>query len=116
MNENDYICYSEEEKCSDKIPVNDLKICLDTIDDCISKNYKIFNNECYSVNCPENSDIKSSSSNYCYCSNYFYNNDNILECFNSSITSCEQNGYEYSNPLTLECFNSLDDCYSKSNL
>ena len=113
--ENDYICYSEEEKCSDKIPVNDLKICLDTIDDCISKNYKIFNNECYSVNCPENSEIKSSSSNYCYCSNYFYKNDNILECFNSSITSCEQNGYEYSNPLTLECFDSLDDCYSKSN-
>ena len=50
--ENDYICYSEEEKCSNKIPVNDLKKCLDTIENCITKGYKIFNSECYSIECP----------------------------------------------------------------
>ena len=52
-NEN-YICYSEEEKCKDKIPVIDLKIYLNNIEECKNKGYKIFNNECYSQGCPNN--------------------------------------------------------------
>ena len=114
--ENDYICYNEEEKCVDKIPVIDLKICLDIIEDCIIKGYKIFNNECYNENCPENTEIKNSNDNNCYCKNYYYNNNGILECYDPTITSCEEKGYEYSNPLTLECFNSLEDCYNKNNI
>ena len=41
-----YICFNEEEKCGDKIPVIDKKICFDTINNCISNGYKYFNNEC----------------------------------------------------------------------
>ena len=61
--ENDYICYNEEEKCKDKIPVNDIKICLDSINDCITKDYKIFNNECYNNDCPPGTISLSSISN-----------------------------------------------------
>ena len=116
--ENDYICYSEEEKCRDKIPVNDLKICLDSIDKCIEKSYKIFNNECYSIECPENTEIKNNGDNsHCLCKNYYYNNktNDILNCYDSTITSCIEKNYEYSNPLTYECFDSLNDCYNKEN-
>ena len=112
--ENNYICYNEEEKCVDKIPVNDLKICLDSINDCITKGYKIFNNECYSIDCPGNSEVKNSGDNFCYCRYYFYNNS-LLECYDSTVASCQEKGYEYSNPLTLECFTSLEDCYNKNN-
>ena len=111
----DYNCYNEEEKCNDKIPVNDIKICLDSINDCITKGYKIFNNECYSENCPENTEIKNINDNYCLCKYYFYNNNGMLNCYDSTVTSCEEKSYEYSNPNTLECFDSLEDCFNKDN-
>jgi len=114
IDNNNYICYSQEEKCNDKIPVNDISICLDTINDCIDKNYKIFNNECYSLECPTNTEIKTDN-NYCLCKYYYYNNNGILNCFDSSIESCEEQDYEYSNPITYECFNSLEDCFNKNN-
>ena len=115
----DIICYSEYEKCgSDKIPIIDLKVCLNTIDECHNNNYKIFNNECYSKECPENTneDI-SSGDNNCICSNLFYNdtNNNILICFEESITECPNESYEFYNPDTKECLISLDDCFNKGN-
>ena len=116
-NETDYICYKENEKCSDygQIPVNDLKICLDSIEKCIEKNYKIFNNECYNESCPENTEIKTPGDIYCLCKDYFYNNTkNELTCYDSS-EKCKDNGFEYFNPLTKECFISLEDCYNKNN-
>ena len=116
INEYDYICYSEIEKCNDKIPVNDIKKCLDSLEDCITKNYIIFNNECYSDNCPANTEIKNTNDNYCLCKYYYYNEDNKLICYESSVSSCEDKNYEYSNPDTLECFHSLEDCYNKNNL
>ena len=111
---NNYICYNEEEKCGDKIPVIDKKICLDTINNCISSGYKIFNNECYNE-CPENTKIKIIGDNYCLCKYYFYKNDSNLICYNSTVESCEDKHHEYSNPDTLECFNSLEDCHNKNN-
>ena len=48
-------------------------------------------------------------------SKFFYNNNGILECFDSTVTSCGEMNYEYSNPLTLECFISLENCFNKNN-
>ena len=117
--ENDYyICYQENENCTDKdkIPVIDIKICLNEINECISKNYKIFNNECYSDSCPENTELSSDNTYTCICSNYFYEENNLYNCFDSSITSCEEKDYLYSNPNTYECFLSLGDCTYKGNI
>lgn len=108
-----YVCFTEEEKCNNLIPVIDLKKCLNTTDDCIRKGYKIFNNECYET-CPDKTKLSADGIN-CICSNYFYNENNLLNCFESTET-CETQNYPYSNPETSECFNDLEDCLSKSNL
>ena len=112
--ESNYICYNEEEKCGDKIPVIDKKICVDSINNCTSNGYKIFNNECYSE-CPNNTIIKNIGDNNCLCKYYFYNNNSNLICYDSTVESCEDEHHEYSNPDTLECFNSLEDCLNKNN-
>lgn len=114
-NSDSYICYSKEEKCKDKIPVIDIKKCVDSIDECITEKYKVFNNECYTEICPENTKLNINNGYTCICSYYFYKENNILICFNSSVTSCEKKNYSYSNPNTLECFNSLEDCFTKEN-
>ena len=114
-NENNYICYNEIEKCADKIPVNDIKKCLNTIDDCITKGYKIFNNEYYSIDCPQNTEIKSEINNYnCLCINYYYNKTGELICYNT-FENCKEDGYIYLNPDIKECFTSLEDCFDKGN-
>ena len=116
--DDDYICYSKEEKCLDKIPVIDLKICLDNIEQCKLNNYKIFNNECYSQECPNNTKLDNNDEYkyMCKCENYYYTfiSNNTLNCFEDSI-SCEMKNYSFSNPITYECYDSLDDCFYKGN-
>jgi len=111
---NNYICFSEIEKCREYVPVVDLKICLNSINDCIIKNYKIFNKECYSKNCPLNTKITDDTL-YCSCSNYFYNDSYYLNCLPES-SSCQSFNYFFKNPYTKECFNSIEDCVIKGNL
>ena len=118
IDDNNYICYSKEEKCLDKIPVIDLKICLDDIGKCKENNYRIFNNECYSQECPNNTKLDNNNDEYeymCKCKNYYYRFNNALNCFEDSI-SCEMKNYSLSNPLTYECYDSLKDCFDKGNL
>ena len=117
-NDGDIICYQENEKCGDeKIPVIDLKICLNTIEECYNLNYKSFNNECYSTNCPSNSKEDSTTGKTCVCSYLFYNNkdENLLNCFDSSVTECPTENYEFYNSDTKECFISMEDCFNKQN-
>ena len=111
---NYYICYNEIEKCQSKIPVIDLRICLDEINDCISKGYKILNDECYNESCPEYTHLDDNGYT-CLCSYFYYVQDSNLNCFNSSEISCEEKGFSFFNPITKECFNSLDDCFNKNN-
>ena len=114
--EDNYICYNEEEICDDRIPVVDMKICVNSINNCINEGYAIFNNECYSDECPDLTQL-SDDDYSCICKFSYYNDiDNeILNCFEES-ESCENKNYLYSNPDTYECFNSLEDCFSKNNL
>ena len=116
IDENNYICYSKEEKCLDKIPVIELKICLDNINQCKQNNYKIFNNECYSQKCPNNTISDNNNEYMCKCEKYYYtfNSNNTLNCFENSIF-CEMKNYSFSNPITYECYDSLNDCFSKGN-
>ena len=109
-----FICFSELEKCRTYIPVVDLKICLNTINDCIIENYKIFNKECYSKVCPENTQIIDDTLN-CTCSYYFYNDSNYLNCL-PQYASCQSYLYYYNNPYTKECFSSIEDCVIKGNI
>mgnify|MGYP006873008068 CR=1 FL=1 len=111
---NNYICFSELEKCREYIPVVDLKICLNSIDDCLLNNYKIFNQECYSKNCPENTKIIDDTL-YCSCSYYFYIDSYYINCLPESA-SCQSYNYLYKNPYTKECFTSLEDCIIKGNI
>ena len=71
--------------------------------------YKIFYNECYSQNCPINSELKDGK---CFCLYSFYNDSKSFHCFSSEET-CESKDYQYSSPQTKECFTSIDDCISK---
>jgi len=113
--EENYICYNETEKCVDKIPVIDIQKCLNSTNVCIAKGYKIFNNECYSINCPQKTEIKTDINNYfCLCINYYYNKTGELICYDT-FDNCEEQGYSYLNPDTNECFSSLEDCFDKGN-
>jgi hypothetical protein len=108
LENNNYICFSESEKCKEYIPVIDLGICVDSINDCIEFGYKIFYYEC-SQDCPINSELKDGK---CFCLYSFYNDSKSFHCFSSEET-CESKGYQYSSPQTKECFSSIDDCISK---
>jgi len=111
VNENEYICYNESEICGSKIPLKDINICVDSIEDCINKGYKVFNDECY-FECPDLTEEDYDNQNYCTCSYSFYrDNDNKLNCFDNH---CNNKGYLYSNPDTFECFTSYEDCFSKN--
>ena len=100
-----YICYSEEEKCKDKIEVIDIKKCEDTIDNCINKNYKIFNNECYALGCPNNTKIDENENYKCKCLNLYYTDylNNKKICILNNDYCIE--GYPYEDILTKECMN-----------
>ena len=108
LENNNYICFSEQEKCKKYIPVIDIGICVNSINDCIELGYKIFYNEC-SQECPIDSELKDGK---CFCLYSFYNDSKSFHCFSSEET-CESKDYIYNSPQTKECFTSIDDCISK---
>ena len=115
----DSISYQNTEKiedCNGKILVIDNNECLETIDICIDKKYKIFNNDCYKNGCPSNTSLDGDNTT-CICSFNYYNNTNKnqLICFDQS-EKCESRNYLYSSPDTLECFETLEECFIKNYL
>ena len=104
------------ETCDNKIKVIDNNECADSFNECIDKNYKIFNNFCYKNGCPLNT--KSEIDNhFCQCSHFYYNNteNNALICLEES-ENCYSQDYLYLNPESLECFKTLDECFIKNHL
>ena len=74
--ENDYK-YNKDtiiEECNNKIRVIDTLECLNSLDECIEKKYKIFYSDCYSKECPGLS-ILGKDGYYCICN--LSNDDNI---------------------------------------
>ena len=110
------ITYQNYEDCNGKILVIDNNECVDTIDNCINKKYKIFNNDCYKNSCPSNTKLDGDNTT-CICSFNFYNNtnENQLICFDQ-LEKCETRNYLYSSPDTLECFKTLEECFIKNYL
>ena len=77
-------CYGKEEICDINVyPFKkfDSRECFKTIEECIQRDFYIFNNLCYK-NCPINTEDKNNN-NICECSyHFFYNNiDNVYNCF-----------------------------------
>ena len=111
---NMFICFDSDRKCEDKgylITNLDNKECLNSINDCINKNYPIFNNQCY-INCPINTKLNIEN-NLCICSYYYIENNNKYICFDKDIT-CKDKGYSIINIENKECLNSINDCINKN--
>ena len=108
---NEYICYEESEVCGDKIALKDNNVCVDSIEDCINKGYKVFNDECYNE-CPDLTEEDDNNENYCTCSYSFYrDNDNKINCLDNF---CGSKGYYIYSYSDVECFTSYEDCFSKN--
>ena len=92
--------------------IDELKQCFLDVDDCISKGFKVFNNECYK-DCPTNTNEKDSDG-ICYCSYFYYKNlqTNLYNCFSENET-CEDKEYNYKIDDEKQCFDSLDDYINK---
>ena len=110
----DYECFNSENECISRGLYLDRerKECYGSEKICINNNKKLFGKECIN-NCPINSEIKQNQ-NHCECSYYFYNNNGILNCFNSNV-KCEDEGYPITTDIK-ECFSSIDDCFSNNYL
>ena len=115
----DYECLKETEKCWDKnrYNVTDQKLCVATQQECLDLGYKVYNDECR-YECPTNT-IKDREGDaaICLCKHYFYNDSNILDCFEEGIT-CENKNYpiKSDNDTLKECFKTVKDCLSKNHL
>ena len=109
---NEYICYEESEICNDKIDLKDIKVCVDSIDDCINKGYKVFNDECYNE-CPDLTEEDSDNRSYCICKYTFYrdNESNKPICLEDYL--CHYKGYLHLNSNYDEC-TTYEDCFSKN--
>ena len=117
-NESNYLtCYDDGKTCeTENYPFNmsNTKECFKNKSECIERGFKILNNICYENFCPNNS-IENNNDGICTCQYYYFNNSDILTCFNSDET-CEIKGFPYTNMDTFECFNSLDDCRNRNFL
>ena len=114
LNQNNLlICFSSNEICD----INDYPLkkynsreCFKTNEECIQRGFYIFNNLCYN-NCPNNTEDKNND-NICLCSYNYFNNSNLLTCFNEE-DNCTSKGYSYINMETKECFNTKGECIEK---
>ena len=108
-------CFPSEKECASKGYYfnKETKECFLAEEGCTQNNKKLLGKECVSI-CPQNSKIKENS-NICECSNYFYNDNGILNCFSPEKT-CKSEGYAISSADTKECFSSINDCYLKNHL
>ena len=112
-----YTCLTNYEKCENKnynFEEIDGKECFISLADCISKNKFIFNSQCYKT-CPEKTKIKLDDNSLCECENYFFEENNIYNCFsNDKICLTENQDYKYTNIQTKECFKTKNDCLNKN--
>jgi len=107
-----YECLKENETCIEnntKYEISDPNECFDTEENCIGRDFKIFNKLCL-IECPINTIIDG---NYCICQYHYYINDKGLNCFEEQ-KSCEDIKYPVTSN-TNQCFLSSIDCIEKGN-
>ena len=78
----------------------------------INLGYKVFNFDCLNE-CPLNSQ-DSLNNGLCSCQYNYYENDNILNCFDSGVT-CESLGYSIKMQNSNECFHTEQECINKKH-
>ena len=116
-NESNFLtCFDEGLTCEEQnypIKMNDGKECFKTKNECIKRGFKFYNNICYE-SCTETptTTIEKNNDGICRCENFYYNNTDILDCFDEGET-CEIHSYPYTNKDTNECFSSLDECNAR---
>ena len=92
----------------------DIKECIDNLEECINNYYKIFNEECYYNNCPENTAPKLDNISICTCQYYYYKqSSNKLICYNS-YQDCENLNYSFQNFNSKECFQTKEECFERN--
>ena len=114
-------CFDEGVTCeNESYPIkmskkNNSNECFKTRNECINRGFKFFNNICYK-SCSETpvNTTEKNKDGMCRCIYYYYNDTNILDCFNEGET-CDAHSYNYTNIDTNECFTSLEAC-KKRNL
>ena len=118
---NQFICFDNADACEDKFIVidniNNNKECVNSLSDCIKKNYTIFNSFCYKNGCPKNTHLDNDNIS-CKCSYFFYNNienNTYITCFDYK-ENCYSKGYLFVNSDTSECFQTLEECFIKDHL
>ena len=107
----DNLCYDECPKGTELYNISEnSKECILSKYNCTTSGFKYFNKICYKNSCPSNLTEKYNDG-ICICNSYYFNNSDILDCFEEGIT-CETHSpsYLYTNINTNECFNSLDEC------
>ena len=116
-NSNDHLydCLAENEGCEQKDylkKIEEIKQCFLSLDDCKSKSFKIFNENCYKE-CPTNTN-ENNNNGKCLCSFFFYKDFNT-ESYNclSENELCSSNGYKYKIDNEKQCFDTLADCIRK---
>ena len=110
-----YDCLAENEGCEQKHypkKIDEVKQCFLSLDDCISKKFKVFNGNCYKE-CPNNTNEKNNNG-ICLCSFFFYK-DFDTETYNclSENEICSLKGYNYKIDNEKQCFDKLEDCIKK---
>ena len=91
--------------------MNTTNECFKNKFECIKRGFKFYNNNCYEEQCPNNT-IEKNNDGICSCLYNYFNNSDILTCFNEAET-CQTNGYPITNMDSKECFTSLDICRNR---
>ena len=119
-NDSNYLtCFDNGETCENKnypIKMESTNECFLNKYECTKRSFKFYNNICYENSCPTSpvNTIEKYNNGICICYSYYFNNSDILECFEEGIT-CKNHepSYPYTNIDTKECFNSLEDCINR---
>ena len=112
-------CFENGKTCESEnylINMDNSNECFITKYNCTNRGFKFYNNKCFENSCPAEPSnlIEKNNDGICICNSYYFNNSDILECFEEGIT-CETHSpsYPYTNLDTNECFNSLDECKNR---
>ena len=109
----DYECLNETEKCWDKrrYNISEMKECVNTKEECTNLGYKVFNDECLQA-CPIKDEIIQDENGICLCKYYYYNESEILTCFENG-KNCESENYPINMDNSNECFITKYNCTNR---
>ena len=111
LDSNIYTCLGNTDTCTFKISNE----CFHSLNDCINKDKKTFNNRCYD-SCPTNTEEDTndeSKKGICQCkyNYYFFSEDNTYTCLGNGET-CGEKEYNYQSLDGIICYKNKEECIS----